>query len=337
MKKINCLFVGLGSIGQRHIRNLKKILGKNANFYAFRQKKNAPLINKSGEKIKGSIEKKYNIKLINKLDKVYRENIDLVFITNPSSLHIQTVLNLKNLKNSYIFIEKPLDSNLQKIKELKYFLKKSNNKIFVGFNLKLHPGYLKLKDIVNKDRALGKLNYSIFKYGENLKNFHKYEDYKTSYASKKSLGGGVCLTSIHEIDMMLDLFTHSKVINYHSDNISSLKINAEDFSVSTYQNFFLKSKVLSIIILDFFQVNTERYIKLIFEKGEIFLDLYRFQLSITTSKKFKKYIFKKDKNLMYIDEIKIFLDLFKKNKKIPINFSLENAIKSLEVALKIKN
>ena len=137
--------------------------------------------------------------------------------------------------------------------------------------------------------------------------------------------------------MMLDLFTHSKVINYHSDNISNLKINAEDFSVSTYQNFFLKSKVLSIIILDFFQVNTERYIKLIFEKGEIFLDLYRFQLSITTSKKFKKYIFKKDKNLMYIDEIKIFLDLFKKNKKIPINFSLENAIKSLEVALKIKN
>ena len=39
MKKIYCLFVGLGSIGQRHIRNLKKILGKNANFYAFRKKK----------------------------------------------------------------------------------------------------------------------------------------------------------------------------------------------------------------------------------------------------------------------------------------------------------
>ena len=336
MKKINCLFVGLGSIGQRHIRNLRKILGKNINFYAFRQIKNVPLINKNGEKIKGSIEEKHNIKLIDKLDKIYRENIDLVFITNPSSLHIETVLNLKNLKNSYIFIEKPLDSNLQKIKELKYFLKKSNNKIFVGFNLKLHPGYLKLKDIINKNKTLGKLNYSIFKYGENLKNFHKYEDYKTSYASKKSLGGGVCLTSIHEIDMMLDLFTHSKVVNYHSDNISNLKIDAEDFSVSTHKNFFLKNKILSIIILDFFQANTERYIKLIFEKGEIFLDIHRFQLTITTSKSSKKYIFKKDKNLMYIDEIKIFLNLFKKNKKIPINFSLENAIKSLEIAIKIK-
>ena len=336
MKKINCLFVGLGSIGQRHIRNLRKILGKNINFYAFRQIKNVPLINKNGKKIKGSIEERYNIKLINKLDRIFRVNVDLVFITNPSSLHIKTVLRLKNLKNSYIFIEKPLDSNLKKIKELKYFLKKNNNKVFVGFNLKLHPGYLKLKDIINKNKTLGKLNYSIFKYGENLKNFHKYEDYRASYASKRSLGGGVCLTSIHEIDMMLDLFTHSKVVNYHSDNISNLKIDAEDFSVSTHKNFFLKNKILSIIILDFFQANTERYIKLIFEKGEIFLDIHRFQLTITTSKSSKKYIFKKDKNLMYIDEIKIFLNLFKKNKKIPINFSLENAIKSLEIAIKIK-
>tara|TARA_B110000483_G_C18197102_1_gene543491 strand:+ start:1583 stop:2596 length:1014 start_codon:yes stop_codon:yes gene_type:complete len=335
MKKINCLFVGLGSIGQRHIRNLRKILGKKINFYAFRQIKNVPLINKNGKKIKGSIEERYNIKLINKLDRIFRVNVDLVFITNPSSLHIKTVLRLKNLKNSYIFIEKPLDSNLKKIKELKYFLKKNNNKVFVGFNLKLHPGYLKLKDIINKNKTLGKLNYSIFKYGENLKNFHKYEDYRASYASKRSLGGGVCLTSIHEIDMMLDLFTHSKIINHHSDNISNLKIDAEDFSVSTYRNFFLNNKVLSIIILDFFQANTERYIKLIFEKGEIYLDLHRFQLSIITPKKLKKYIFKKDKNLMYIDEIKIFLDLFKKDKKIPIKFSLENAIKSLEIALKI--
>jgi predicted dehydrogenase len=336
MKKINCLFVGLGSIGQRHIRNLRKILGENINFYAFRQTKHAPLINKNGKKIKGSIEEKYNIKLINKLDKIYRENIDLVFITNPSSLHIETVLKIKNLKNTYIFIEKPLDSNLKKIKELKYFLKNNNNKIFVGFNLKLHPGYLKLKNIINKDKILGKLNYSIFKYGENLKNFHTYENYKKSYASKTSLGGGVCLTSIHEIDMMLDLFTHSKVVNYHSDNISNLKIDAEDFSISTHKNFFLKKRVLSIIILDFFQANTERYIKLIFEKGEIFLDLHRFYLSITTPKNFKKYRFKNDKNLMYIEEIKIFLNLFKKNKKVPVSFSLENAIKSLEIALKIK-
>ena len=136
--------------------------------------------------------------------------------------------------------------------------------------------------------------------------------------------------------MMLDLFTKSKVINFHSDNISNLKIDVEDISISTYKNFFLKKKILSIIILDFFQVNTERYIKLIFEKGEIYLDLHRFNLSIIKQKNFKKYSFKKNKNSMYLKELEIFLDLYKKNKKVPESFSLENAIKSLKLALKIK-
>ena len=36
-KKINILFFGLGSIGQRHLRNLKKILNNKANFYAYRK------------------------------------------------------------------------------------------------------------------------------------------------------------------------------------------------------------------------------------------------------------------------------------------------------------
>ena len=31
-EKINIMFVGLGSIGQRHLRNLKKILKKNVKF-----------------------------------------------------------------------------------------------------------------------------------------------------------------------------------------------------------------------------------------------------------------------------------------------------------------
>ena len=34
----NILFLGLGSIGQRHLRNLKK-LKSNLNFYAIRRKK----------------------------------------------------------------------------------------------------------------------------------------------------------------------------------------------------------------------------------------------------------------------------------------------------------
>ena len=36
-RKTNILFIGLGSIGQRHLRNLNKILSNNASFYAYRK------------------------------------------------------------------------------------------------------------------------------------------------------------------------------------------------------------------------------------------------------------------------------------------------------------
>ena len=67
-------------------------------------------------------------------------------------MHINTVLKLKNLKNTYIFVEKPLDSNLKNINKLKSFLRRNNNKIFVGFNLKFHDGYQRLKSIINNDK-----------------------------------------------------------------------------------------------------------------------------------------------------------------------------------------
>jgi len=36
--------------------------------------------------------------------------------------------------------------------------------------------------------------------------FHTYEDYRTSYASRVDLGGGVVLTQIHELDYLQAIF-----------------------------------------------------------------------------------------------------------------------------------
>ena len=336
MKIVNCLFIGLGSIGQRHLRNLKKIHNNKIRFYAFRKTRHVPLINQYGQKIQGSVEKKFDIEIITKLSLAYKKKIDLVFITNPSSMHINTILKLKNLKNTYIFVEKPLDSNLKNINKLKSFLRRNNNKIFVGFNLKFHDGYQRLKSIINNDKQLGKLNYTIFKYGENLKNFHKYEDYKISYAAKKNLGGGVSLTSIHEIDLMLDLFEDCKIINSHIDKLSNLKIDVGDFSASTFRCKFKKKKIISLIILDFFQFTTERYIKMIFENGEVYLDFNSNYLSVSKKNSKKVYKYLRNKNIMYKKEIKIFFNLFKNKKQIPKEFSLDNSIRSLKIVEKIK-
>ena len=334
-EKINIMFVGLGSIGQRHLRNLKKILKNNVRFFAFRKSRYTPLLDFNGKKIKGNVEEKYGISVTPNLNLVNKK-IHIIFITNPTSLHIATVLKLKNLKNVYIFIEKPLDSSLSKYQDFLKYIKKNNLKIFVGYNLRFHPGFEKLKKIIRIKKEFNKIKYAIFKCGENLKKFHEYENYLISYASNKRLGGGVNLNNSHEIDMMLDLFGNATILNSYKDNLSNLKIDVEDFSVSVYKSLYYKKKIISILIFDFFQENKERYIKLICENKEIFLDLNNFFIKITKKNNNIIYRFIKNKNSMYIKELKFFLNLFYKRKKISDNYNEKNAHRSLRLALKIK-
>ena len=181
-ENVNILFLGLGSIGQRHLRNLKKLLSNKVNFYAHRRTRHVPQLDNKGNKIKGAVEKKFNISIISDINFVDEFNIDIVFITNPSNLHINSILKLKSLKNIYIFIEKPLDSSLKNYSKLLNFLRKNKIKVFVGYNMRFHPGYIKLKNILRNRKVIRNVHYAIYKCSENLKDYHNYENYKISYA-----------------------------------------------------------------------------------------------------------------------------------------------------------
>ena len=100
------------------------------------------MLDSKNNAVKGDINKKYKIKI---LDNFNNNKFDIVFITNPSSFHIKTLLKLKNQKNLYIFIEKPIDVNLKRIGQLNKLIKKNNFKIFVGCNLRFTEPYKILK------------------------------------------------------------------------------------------------------------------------------------------------------------------------------------------------
>lgn len=102
------LFIGLGSIGQRHLRILKN-LGE-LKILAIRSGKGkavAPAL----------VETEYaDIKELSSTD------IDGAVISNPTSLHIETAIETAKL-GIPLFIEKPLGKNLDRLNELEKIVK----------------------------------------------------------------------------------------------------------------------------------------------------------------------------------------------------------------------
>jgi predicted dehydrogenase len=337
---MNILIIGLGSIGQRHLRNLIRIQPK-AQFFVLRRKYITPLLNNANKVIKGDIKKKYSLKYINNLEDINKNKIklDCAFVCTPSSHHVSQIIWL--LKNDInCFVEKPLGSSLKRLNELEFLLRKKNKLItMMGFQLRFNPIIQYLENILKKKSPIGKVFTVHIHHGENLRDFHPYEDYRISYAGKKNLGGGVILSQIHEIDYLLHLFKDYdfKNISFVSSKVSNLDINVEDaFSA----NFLLKknnNKILCSMNLNFFERPKKRKIYLIGEKGSINICLNSQKVLIFKNRKIIVKKFKFKKNDIFIKEIKFFLTKIKSKNIISKSLNLFNGIKTLRFAIKLKN
>ena len=113
--------------------------------------------------------------------------IDTAFITNPTSLHVKTAIRLSKY-NLNLYIEKPLSNNLNKVHLLNKIIKKKKIKCKIKFKTRYDDLLIKLKDII-KSKKYGEVVKCNINHCHYLPYHHKYENYKTSYASNKSLGG----------------------------------------------------------------------------------------------------------------------------------------------------
>lgn len=335
---MNILILGLGSIGQRHLRNLNSI-NKKLNFFVLRKKFITPPLNNKNLVIKQDIKKKYKLNYLKDLKEVKKQNlkIDAAFICTPSKYHVdEAIWLIKN--NINVFVEKPLGSSLKNIQKLeKLILKKRNILHMMGYQLKFNPIINKIKKLLDKN-SLGQI-YNIFvHHGEHINDFHPYEDYRISYAARKDLGGGVILCQIHELDYILYLFNNCKlkVLNSFNTKISDLKINVEDTVVA---NLSLKNKnknTLCSIHLNFFEKPKNRKILIIGKYGKIKADLNSGVVIYFKKNRKKIYKFKFDRNKIFKKQVQYFINCVKNKKKIDKRLDLINGIKSLKLALKLK-
>ena len=207
----------------------------------------------------------------------------------------------------------------------------------MGYQLKFNPMILKLKDLLSK-KIIEDIYYVDIHHGEHINDFHTYEDYKHSYAAKKSLGGGVVLTQIHEIDYMLFLFDKYKIVtkSYISRKVSDLQIDVEDTLSAQFIMRDGKRNLICQLHTNFYEKPKRRQINIIGKKGKIFCDLNKGIISIFRNGKVRKILFNFDRNEIFMKQVKYFLNCIKKNKKISSKLDVINGAKSLELALRLK-
>ncbi len=328
------LIVGLGSIGQRHLRILKKIYKNKINIYTLDSSKNRRVIRDdfSSFKVKSLIEY-YKIKKI-KISQIKSIGIHAAFICNPPHLHIKTALDLIQ-QDCNLLIEKPLstEKDLIKIKNLIKISKKKKLIVGVGYQFRFHPGIKIVKNIIKKNK-LGKILNGYFHYGEYTGSVKKFENFSNSIYVKKETGGGALLSFSHHLDLARLFFGKLKLKYSLLRNTNNFKINVEDTCKVILSN---KDNRDFLFNLNFLDTPQENFFILNFKKGSLKWSYNKNIVKIKNYNNFKTkiYRFKNFKrNQMFEDQNIAFLRKVKK--KTFTNKSLLESYEIIKLINKIK-
>lgn len=312
------LFCGLGSIGQRHLRILRS-LGV-SDFIALRS-------GKGNRDTAGIVENE-----ITELNELSGSAIDGALITNPTSLHIETAIEIANL-GIPMFIEKPLGNNTDKISELEKLINKKDIPVLMGYNMIYHPCIEGIRNFISNEKT-GKVISARSQFGTYMPDWHKDEDYRNSYAARVSLGGGVILTSIHEQNYLTDFF--GKVVN-----VKAMEVGGNNIGIEAEEGIEILMKhsggVVSSIHLNFFQKPYYRNCQIIGTEGTIYWDFMHPEIKLMYKDRTEIIKFGSGPmellEMSYVNQMKHFLDVL--NKKAEPRISLSEGIDDLKVAIKI--
>ena len=312
------LIIGCGSIGRRHIANLKSL----------------------GEEIIASdvliehrnwVEANLAIKTFENVGVALHQKPDVVLICTPPSMHI-SLAKLAVEAGAHAFIEKPLSHTLDGISELEVAVKKANVKVAVGYNLRFNKGLKAVKEILDSGE-IGKALSARIVFGQYLPTWRPWQDYKKSYTASKSLGGGIILDGSHELDYSRWLLGEVLEVNCVAQKVSDLEVETEDLAEITLK---FKTGAIANVHLDFINHKYTRNCELIGEKGTIKWDYASgiIEVFLEANKQSKVKTIVSDPNETYLEEIKHFIDCIKEDKMPLVN--LEEGKKSLIVALAAK-
>jgi len=273
--------VGLGSIGKRHINNIRKL---------YADVKIDILRHSAGHEISDE----YGNYIYS--DEDLRDKYDAIFITNPTTMHIETLHRLID-KSDAFFIEKPLrpmgcrEDSISRLPKDKVF--------YVACPLRYTTIIQFLKENIDREKILGMRAMS----SSYLPEWRPGTDYTKCYSARKELGGGVAADLIHEWDYISFLIGKPDKVYTVQRKLSDLNIDVED--VALYIGEY-KDKLVEVH-LDYFGRHTLRDLHIFMKDETIYCDLVK--NTVTYLKTGKTIEIDEKRDDYQIAELKHFFDI----------------------------
>jgi predicted dehydrogenase len=309
------LIIGAGSIGRRHAANLSRI-GCRISVYDVAREHLQSVCSENG------YSPVFDLSVALKTG-----DFSAAVICTPNNQHISSALMAVDAGLD-VFIEKPLSDSMEGVDNLISSIRRSGCIAMAGFNLRFEPGLAYLKKTLNPSSVA----FARIEFGSYLPGWRKGVDYRNVYSANKSMGGGIILDDVHEIDYACWLMGYPEKVHCALGKFSNLEIDVED--VADIQLIYPDKLVT--IHSDYLQRQYTRRCKVCLRDGDILE--WEFGKWVTTITEEKRAVFSYagtfDPNQMYIEEMKVFIESIK-NRTLPES-DIENAEKILKIALKAK-
>ncbi len=336
MGPVKVLMIGLGGVGQRHLRNLKSLLGDRLSPMAYRVRRRFTVVtDQLTLEENRNIELEFGIRVFTDLSEALAEGPEIAFICNPTSLHLDAAIAAAKA-GCHLFVEKPLSHSLRGVSTLSRVAKSKRLVIAVGYQMRFHPVVRRIRTLLDQ-RAIGRIASAELEIGEYLPGWHPYEDYRQMYASRRDLGGGVVLSQIHELDYLYWFWGVPSRVFAMGGQLGALGIDVED-TASVLMEYELEGRRVPVHLhMDYLQRPACRTCKIVGDEGMIVADLRSLSVNLfdrngalVEANSFQGL----ERNQLFEDEVREFLECVG-GQGAP-SVGLEDARQSLRMALLIR-
>lgn len=306
------LVVGCGSIGKRHLKNLKDA-----------GVRDILACDISGENL-GMAKKDVGAKTFTDLNAALRAKPDAVMVCTPPHTHLEIAKTVLEA-GCALFLEKPVADKLDGLDQLKRLA--IGRVVQMGYNLRFNPCLEMAKKLLD-DGVVGRVMHIDAYYGNYLPNWRPAIDYRKVYSSSRQMGGGIILDCSHEIDYILWLLGRPRAITCTATKASLLELDVED---TAEVNIRFDDGCIGHAHLDFVRLDLKRTCEIVCEKGTISMDLIAYKVRIFKEGRWSEQNFEGGPSIAYVRELSYFLECVRKKSRPRIG--LEEGIETLRVSL----